>query len=102
MVDYYLVGQGIDDRPPDKDYPVRMRYYADIMKVELDSVVSERIHRRWYSVLVKGIQHAQLQRASDTQADTVFAQYLDLIQHLICKEEDTGTWVDTHMEMSRW
>jgi len=78
------------DRPPDKDYPVRIRYYVNVAKVETGSKIDTQINERWYSVLVKGVYWVASLQIGQIEARDAYAQYLEAVEHLKWKEQDRG------------
>lgn len=78
------------DRPPDKEYGIRIRYYVNITKVQDGSKIDTQINERWYSVLVKGVYWIASLQIGDTVSRDAYQQYLEAVEHLKWKEQDRG------------
>ena len=48
-------GEFILNCPPDKNYGARLRYYASLQRLDLDSTLMSTLYARWRSILTDGI-----------------------------------------------
>lgn len=79
-------GEFIFNTAPDKQYGMRMRYYADLQKLDLTSTLITTLYRRWRTVFVNGVRAKELQLRDDDRASEAIAFYRQLLNTLILRE----------------
>ncbi len=79
-------GEFIFNTAPDKEYGLRMRYYADLQKVDLTSTLMTSLYRRWRSVFVYGVRAKELELRDDDRAAQANAYYRQLLNTLVLRE----------------
>ena len=80
-------GEFILHRPPHHTsgvpYGMQLRYYADLLRVDLDSILMTTLYRRWRNELTQGVLIRALQDNDDKNYQTevqVYAQMLRVFQ----------------------
>lgn len=68
-------GEFILNKAPDKVYPARLRYYANIMRVDTDSQLFSTVLQQWRNVFTAGIEFKQLDDNDDDEATKAEARY---------------------------
>jgi hypothetical protein len=79
-------GEFIFNTAPDQEYGMRMRYYADLQKLDLTSTLLTTLYRRWRSVFVSGVRAKELELRDDDRADSANSTYRQLLNTLILRE----------------
>lgn len=79
-------GEFILNFSPDKVYGARLRYYANIMKIDSDSSHMSTIYQRWRSIFVWGIAFRQKDDNDDDGATTTESRYKEKLFELINRE----------------
>lgn len=79
-------GEFVLNKAPDKAYAARLRYYANIMRVDTDSQHFSTILQRWRSIFVCGIEYKQLDDNDDDKDGKAEARYNAKLQTLINRE----------------
>lgn len=79
-------GEFILNKAPDKAYGARLRYYANIMKIDTDSTHMSTIYQRWRSIFVLGIAYRQLEDNDDDKDGKFEARYKEKLFNLINRE----------------
>jgi hypothetical protein len=82
-VDY---GEFILDCPPDKAYGGMIRYYVDIMTVDLASTLISTIYQKYRNVWIQGVYARRLQDIDDDRAPKEMQSYYNLLQVMIASE----------------
>lgn len=76
----------IINHAPDKDYPARLRYYANPNRINFTDGKWNRILRDWRSALVEGIRAIALDDQDDDRADESRQLFVAKIQGVIARE----------------
>lgn len=63
------------DTPPAKLYGARLRYYANIMRIDVDSTVMTTLYREWESLWKQGIFAKMLKSVDDDRAMAEWSSY---------------------------
>lgn len=79
-------GEFILNCPPDKNYGARLRYYASLQRLDLNSTLLSTLYARWRSIWVDGIYSKRLQDADDTRADMEYQKWLRYTNAIIQRE----------------
>ena len=79
-------GEFILNKAPDKAYGARLRYYANIMKIDTDSTHMSTIYQRWRSIFILGIAYRQLEDNDDDKDGKFEARYKEKLFNLINRE----------------
>ena len=95
---YFPLGQGESDSDetgefelypvPDDIYGIQLRYYANLMLLDLTSYAIATIYRRWRNVLIQGCIVKSLQNDRDNRYIGELKVYKMLLQDLKSKESD--------------
>jgi len=68
-------------------YSLQLRYYANLMKLDLSSTLMSTLYQRWRNLWVKGVELKQLQADDDDRAERVRGEYLTELQGVIAREQ---------------
>lgn len=78
------------DRPPDKAYALRLRYYCNPMQLLVTDTIFTDLLKSWYSVLVKGVLKLAYQNNDDNGYDNAVKEYMEARESLVRREIDYG------------
>lgn len=81
------------DCPPEKVYGVRLRYYANILKIDAASPMMSNLYSRWENMWKKGITAKHLADNDDDRAPAKEQDYMNEAQAILASE---GYGVDIH------
>jgi len=72
----------------DSDIPwgMQLRYYANLMKVDLDSTLMSTLYQRWRNLFVQGVYAKKLDQIGDSQVKIETQRYYSRLQALIMRE----------------
>lgn len=73
--------------PPDKVYGLQMRYYADIMNVDLASTLMTSLYQRWENIWIQGVFVKALQDMDDSRYQFERQVYLGILNDLVMREQ---------------
>lgn len=79
-------GEFLLNKAPDKVYGARLRYYADLTRVDTDSALMSTIYRKWRNIFVEGIRWKKIDDEDDDRADGAEGRYARKIQVIINRE----------------
>jgi len=79
-------GEFILNCPPDKNYGARLRYYASLQRLDLDSTLMSSLYARWRSIWVDGIFVKRLQDADDQRAVVENEKWIRNMKSIIQRE----------------
>lgn len=79
-------GEFILNAPPDKVYGVRLKYYANLMKLDIDSLHMSNLYLQWRIPFIEGIKLRNWSKRDDTNSDNQRMLYMKIIRDLIMKE----------------
>lgn len=79
-------GEFILNKSPDKIYGARLRYYANLMKVDTDSTLMSTLYLRWREIWTEGIRFKKLDDDDDDRAQTSEDRYRRKLQTIISRE----------------
>lgn len=82
-VDY---GEFVLDAPPDKTYGAKLRYYVDIMMVDLASTLISTLYLKYRNVWLQGVYARRLQDIDDDRAPKEMGSYYNMLQVMIAAE----------------
>lgn len=68
-------------------YSVQLRYYANLMKLDLAGTLMATLYQRWRNLWIKGVELKQLQSDDDDRAQRVQSEYLTELQGVIAREQ---------------
>jgi len=71
---------------PDDTYGVKMRYYANLMRLDIDGTHMSTLYRKWRNLWVQGIYVKALQDIDDDRYVEEFKIYRDLLNTVIRTE----------------
>lgn len=80
-------GEFILNRPPDKMYGVRIRYYANLMTLDDSSTLYSNLLMQWRNIWIQGIKYRKLADADDSRSNDEFSKYRGELQSLITREK---------------
>jgi hypothetical protein len=95
-IDYHpTTNKSVDEftlRPvPDATYGLKMRYYADLLTLDLTSALMLRLYRKWKNVFVQGIYYKKLSDLDDDRKNTERSLYFSMLLELLMDEtKDLG------------
>ena len=74
--------------PYDADTPfgLKIRYYADVLELDLDSTLFGTLLKRWRNVFVQGINFKALQNIKDERYPTELSLYRQMLEELEMRE----------------
>lgn len=79
-------GEFILNYAPDKIYGARLRYYANLTKIDLDSDLMSTLYLRWRTIFVEGIRYKKIDDEDDDRAQAAEARYRQKMQAIINRE----------------
>lgn len=79
-------GEFLLNKAPDKIYGARLRYYANLMKIDTDSTLMSTIYHRWRTIFVEGIRFKKIDDEDDDRAETAENRYRSKMQSIIDRE----------------
>lgn len=79
-------GYFVFDRPPDVTRGARLRYYADITLLDVNSTLMSVLYRKWRNIFIKGIKFRKLADENDDSAATAQQDYEREKRNLIYRE----------------
>ncbi len=83
-------GEFILNKSPYRDsgipWGMQLRYYANLMKVDLDSSLMSTLYQRWRNLFVQGIYAKKLKQIGETTAKLEMDTYYSRLQALIMRE----------------
>lgn len=79
-------GEFILNKAPDRVVGARLRYYANIMRIDTDSQLYSTILQRWRQIFVNGIKFKKLDDEDDDGAPSAFSEYQNSLRTLINRE----------------
>jgi hypothetical protein len=79
-------GEFIFDVAPDLSYGARLRYYANVMKIDTDSTTMSTLYSRWQNIFIEGIKWRRFADADDDRADGQWQLYQRELNTLISRE----------------
>lgn len=80
-------GEFITDAPPDKLYGARLRYYANIMKIDNVSTLMSTLYMQWRNFWIKGIEWKYLEENDHQRADKAEGQYRQQVAEIRLTQE---------------
>lgn len=80
-------GQYFLYKTPDKIYGLKIRYYADLMELDLAGTLITTLYQKWRNVFIQGIYAKALQNNNDIKTDAAMKDYHGLIRLLIMREQ---------------
>jgi hypothetical protein len=93
---YFPLGQGTADSDetgefelyptPDDIYGIQLRYYANLMLVDLSSNLMATLYRRWRNLFIQGVMMKSLQNDRDARYVPEMQIYNKMLQDLKSKE----------------
>lgn len=66
---------------------IKIRYYADLTRLDLASAVMTTIYRRWRNVFVQGVYAKTLQESDDSRYPAEMNTYFNLMNRMIASEK---------------
>jgi hypothetical protein len=79
-------GEFILNKNPDKVYGARLRYYANLMKVDTDSTLMSTLYSRWRDIWIEGVRFKKLDDEDDDRSDGGEDRYRRKLQAIISRE----------------
>jgi len=93
---YFPVGQAVADSDevgefelyptPDDIYGIQLRYYANLMLIDLTSYLMTTLYRRWRNIFIEGIKVRSLENDRDSRYIDAFKIYKILLNELKATE----------------
>lgn len=72
---------------PDKVYGLQMRYYANLMTLDLAGTLIGTLYQRWRNIFTQGVYAKALKDMDDVRADNEIQKYNSYLQTLILREQ---------------
>lgn len=79
-------GEFILNKAPDKIYGARLRYYANLMKIDTSSDLMSTIYHRWRTIFVEGIRFKKIDDEDDDRAEGAENRYRVKMRSIIDRE----------------
>jgi hypothetical protein len=79
-------GEFLLNKAPDKVYGARLRYYANLMKIDTDSTLMSTIYHRWRVIFVEGIRFKKIDDEDDDRSQPAEDRYRRKMQAIIGRE----------------
>lgn len=79
-------GEFIFNCPPDKNYGARLRYYANIMRIDPASTLMSTLYLQWRNFWIAGIKSIHLNKNDDDRGPVANAEYQKLLMGIRIKE----------------
>lgn len=79
-------GEFILNKAPDKVYGARLRYYANLMKIDTDSTLMSTLYLRWRSIWIEGIRFKKIDDEDDDRSQEAEVRYRRKMQAIISRE----------------
>lgn len=79
-------GEFIFNSAPDLTYGARLRYYANIMKVDVSSTHMSTLYLQWRNLWIQGIKYKKLSEEDDDRAAVELAEYRRQLNGLVYSE----------------
>jgi hypothetical protein len=79
-------GEFFLNKAPDKVYGARLRYYANLMKIDTDSTLMSTLYLRWRIIWVEGIRFKKIDDEDDDRAQVAEERYRRKMQAIIGRE----------------
>jgi hypothetical protein len=79
-------GEFIFNSPPDKKYGSRLRYYANVMKIDLSSTHMSTLYLQWRGVFLEGLMWKRFVDVDDTRQNDAWVRYQRELNTLIMRE----------------
>jgi len=71
---------------PDDTYALKIRYYADLLELDLAGTLMGTLYKRWRNIFIQGVYAKALQEMDDARAPGEFSTYGQMIQVLASRE----------------
>lgn len=68
-------GEFVFDRPLDKSYGARLRYYADIGRLDLNGTHIQTLYYKWRNLWISGIKAREMAENDDTESTNAMNEY---------------------------
>jgi len=73
---------------PDKStYGLQLRYYADLMELDLAGTLMATLYKRWRNLFIFGVYAKSLQNDDDSRQNNVLREYGKRLQLLVMREQ---------------
>ena len=72
---------------PEKTYGLRLRYYANLMTIDLAGTTMATVYQRWRNIFTQGVYAKALQNLKDSRVDVELGIYYKMVATLVSREE---------------
>lgn len=79
-------GEFILNRAPDRAYGARLRYYANLMRIDLNSTLMSSLYLRWREIMTGWIAYKALDWGNNDRANVEFDKHRIRMNDLIIRE----------------
>lgn len=79
-------GEFIFNYVPDRVYGMRLRYYANLMRIDVDSTLMSTLYQRWRTIWVEGIRFKKIDDEDDDRSQEAQDRYRRKMQAIISRE----------------
>jgi len=80
---YFLLDAAPED---DYDYAIRIRYYLDLMSLDLAGTRMATLYKRWRNLFIQGVKARQLEDDDDDRARVEMDRYLAMVRDTVSLE----------------
>lgn len=84
--EYYIWRNPYNYSAPTIPYAFKVRYYANLMELDLAGTTVTTMYYRWRNVFIQGVMAKQMQSVKDTRATQEFNEYKRMLSMLVAKE----------------
>lgn len=71
---------------PDEAYALHLRYYADLVTLDLASTLLSTLYQRWRNLWIQGVKAKQLDSDDDARARDEMAKYYTMLRDTVSQE----------------
>ena len=73
--------------PDESTYGLQLRYYADLMEIDLAGTLMATLYKRWRDVFIQGVYAKSLQNDDDNRQILEYKAYTGRLQLLVMREQ---------------
>lgn len=89
-------GEFLFDKAPDVAYPTKLRYYADLMEIDLAGTLMATLYKNYRNVWIKGIVYRSFKQDLDDREEIARKEYEAALARMI-SEEKSGSPYESHV-----
>lgn len=81
---------------------LQLRYYADLMELDLDSTLMATLYKKWRNVWIAGVYYKQLQSDDDDRQNAARNEYNFEIQQMVAREKYGYDMTNLNMQVRNY